>query len=153
VEVIVGTVPTNTDLSSPTADERSMAMLSHLLMIFAGFIPPLVIYLVKKDSKFVAFHAMQGLLWHVLTFILYMIGFAGMMLSMFLTLPRVAQKSDVANPFPVTFFSFFAIFWIFFFGMWMANLILGIVYCIKANHGEWAEYPLFGRLARRIVGV
>jgi uncharacterized Tic20 family protein len=130
-----------------------MAMLSHLLMIFAGFVPPLVIYLVKKDSKFVAFHAMQGLLWHALMVILYMIGFVGIMVSMFLTLPQVAQKPGMANPFPVTLFSFFAIFWIFFFGMWMANLILGIVHCIKANRGEWAAYPLFGRWARRIVGV
>lgn len=130
-----------------------MAMLSHLLMIFAGFIPPLVIYLVKKDSKFVAFHAMQGLLWHAFMFVLYFLGFAGIMVSVVLTLPHVAQKPDVPNPFPVTFFSFFAIFWIFFMGMWMANLILGIVYCIKANHGEWAAYPLFGRWVRRIVGV
>jgi uncharacterized protein len=149
----MGTVPPNTNSSSPTADEKSMAMLSHLLMIFAGFVPPLVIYLVKKDSKFVAFHAMQGLLWHALMFILYMIGFFGIMISMFLTLPRVAQRPGASNPFPVIFFSFFAIFWVLFFGMWMANLILGIVYCIKASRGEWAEYPLFGRLARRIVGV
>jgi uncharacterized membrane protein len=37
-------------------------MLAHLLQFFAGFIPPLVIYLVKRNSRFVAFHAMQALL-------------------------------------------------------------------------------------------
>ena len=130
-----------------------MAMLSHLLMIFAGFIPPLVIYLVKKDSKFVAFHAMQGLLWHGVTLILYFLGFITLMVSMFLTLPQATNKPDGSNSFPIAFFGFFAVFWILFFGMWMANLILGIVYCIKANRGEWAAYPLFGRFARRIVGV
>jgi uncharacterized protein len=143
----------NPDSSAPTADEKSMAMLSHLLMIFAGFIPPLVIYLVKRESKFVAFHAMQGLLWHALMFILQFLGFAGIMISMFLTIPHVPQKPDGSNPFPVAFFSFMAVFWVLFLGLWMVNLILGIVYSIKANHGEWAEYPLFGRLARRIVGV
>jgi len=146
-----------TDLSqtlpTPTADEKTMAMLPHLLMIFAGFIPPLVIYLVKRDSKFVAFHAMQGLLWHVVMVILYFLGFIALMVSMFLTLPLAAHKPDAPNPFPIAFFGFFAVFWILFFGMWVANLILGIVYCIKANRGEWAAYPLFGRLARRIVGV
>jgi uncharacterized membrane protein len=130
-----------------------MAMLSHLLMIFAGFIPPLVIYLVKRDSKYVAFHAMQGLLWHAVMFILYFFGFIALMISMFLTLPQATQKPDAVNPFPFAFFGFFAIFWILFFGMWVANLILGIVYCIKASRGEWAAYPLFGRLARRIVGI
>jgi uncharacterized protein len=153
VEVIVEAVPTNLGSSAPTADEKSMAMLSHLLMIFAGFIPPLVIYLVKRESKFVAFHAMQGLLWHVLMFIMQFFGVAGIMISMFLTLPRVPQKPGVPNPFPVAFFGLFGVFWILFFVMWMINMILGIVYCIRASRGEWAEYPLFGRLARRIVGV
>jgi uncharacterized protein len=145
--------PPNPNSSTPTADEKSMAMLSHLLMIFAGFIPPLVIYLVKRESKFVAFHAMQGLLWHVLMFILQFFGIAGIMVSMFLTLPRVPQKPDAANPFPFAFFGFFGVFWILFMVLWMINMILGIVYCIKASRGEWAEYPFFGRLARRIVGV
>ena len=145
--------PPNPGSSAPTADEKSMAMMSHLLMIFAGFIPPLVIYLVRRDSKFVAFHAMQGLLWHVLMFILQFFGIAGIMVSMFFTLPHVPQKPDAPNLFPVVFFGFFGVFWILFMLMWMTNTILGIVYCIKASRGEWAEYPLFGRLARRIVGV
>jgi uncharacterized membrane protein len=29
-------------------------------------------------------------------------------------------------------------------GGWVLNLILGIVFAIKANHGEWAKYPLIG---------
>ncbi len=69
-EVNVDPTDLSQTLPTPTADEKTMAMLSHLLMIFAGFIPPLVIYLVKRDSKFVAFHAMQGLLWHVVMVIL-----------------------------------------------------------------------------------
>ena len=130
-----------------------MAMLSHLLMIFAGFVPPLVIYLVKRDSKFVAFHAMQGLLWHALMFVLYIFGFAGLMISMISTFPGKTPEPGGANPFPVEFFAFFAIFWGLFFALWVTNLVLGIVYSIKAHHGEWAAYPVFGRLARRIVGV
>jgi uncharacterized Tic20 family protein len=140
-------------LPAPTADEKTMAMLSHLLMIFAGFIPPLVIYLVKKDSKFVAFHAMQGLIWHAVMFILYFLVFVIFFISMIFTLPHATPTPDAANPFPVAFFGVFATLWLMIFGMWMANLLLGIVYCIKANRGEWAAYPLFGRLARRIVGV
>ena len=43
-------------------EDRTMAMLSHVLAIFSGFIGPLIIYLVKKDdSKYVAFHALQAL--------------------------------------------------------------------------------------------
>ena len=44
-----------------TQDERTMAMLAHLLGIVTGFLGPLVIWLIKKDqSKFVAYHALAG---------------------------------------------------------------------------------------------
>src|SRR3954469_20624555 len=48
----------------PTEDEKNLAMLNYILSIFSGFLAPLVIWLVKRDSKFVAFHALQTLLWH-----------------------------------------------------------------------------------------
>ena len=49
----------NQDTSSPgvvtssdvKSDEKSMAMLAHLLGIFTGFLGPLIIWLVKKDSS------------------------------------------------------------------------------------------------------
>src|SRR5215217_7673450 len=46
----------------PTSDERTMAILSHVLCLVVWLIAPLVIYLVKKDeSKFVAAHAKESL--------------------------------------------------------------------------------------------
>jgi uncharacterized Tic20 family protein len=51
-------------LEAPTEDERTMAMLAHLLMAFTGFIGPLVIFCVKQNSRFVRFHSLQALLWH-----------------------------------------------------------------------------------------
>jgi len=37
-------------LETPTEDERTMAMLAHLLMAFTGFIGPLVIFL--REAEF-----------------------------------------------------------------------------------------------------
>ena len=49
-------------ISTPTSDEKTMAILSHILCIFFWIFPPLIIYLVKKDeSKFVAAHAKESL--------------------------------------------------------------------------------------------
>ena len=46
----------------PTGDERTMAILVHVLSIFFWFIPSLVVYLLKKDeSKFIAYHAKEQL--------------------------------------------------------------------------------------------
>lgn len=41
----------NENNNGPTKEDKLMAMLAHLLMIFTGFIAPLVIYLVKKDES------------------------------------------------------------------------------------------------------
>ena len=46
----------------PTSDERTMALLSHLLTLFFWIFPPLIIYLVKKDeSAYVSQHAKESL--------------------------------------------------------------------------------------------
>ena len=49
-------------LLTPTSEERTMAILSHVLCLVAWIFAPLVIYLVKKDeSKFVAEHAKESM--------------------------------------------------------------------------------------------
>jgi hypothetical protein len=49
-------------LYTPTSDERTMAILSHVLAIFLWLFAPLVIYLIKKDeSQYVAAHAKESL--------------------------------------------------------------------------------------------
>ena len=46
----------------PTSDERTMAILSHVLCLIVWLFAPLIIYLVKKDeSSFVAAHAKEAL--------------------------------------------------------------------------------------------
>ena len=60
----------NAGLYVPTQDERTMALLAHVLGIFAGFLAPLIFFLVKRDSKFVSFHALQSLAWHIIYFVL-----------------------------------------------------------------------------------
>ncbi|MGA9509258.1 MAG: DUF4870 domain-containing protein [Candidatus Sulfotelmatobacter sp.] len=39
-----------------------MATLAHVLQLVGGWIAPLVIFLVKRNSRFVSFHALQALL-------------------------------------------------------------------------------------------
>lgn len=46
----------------PVSDEKTVAILSHILTLAAGILAPLIIYLLKKDeSKFVTFHAKESL--------------------------------------------------------------------------------------------
>jgi uncharacterized Tic20 family protein len=51
-----------TPLSSPTSDERTLAILCHVLTLFFWIIPPLIIYFIKKDeSAYVTAHARESL--------------------------------------------------------------------------------------------
>ena len=81
-----------TEVSSPSPDERSLASLAHALQIVGWFIAPLIIFLIRRDSKFVAFHALQALLLQIV----YMIMFGMMMAVMFfgLFMPLIISESQ-----------------------------------------------------------
>jgi hypothetical protein len=36
-------------------------------------------------------------------------------------------------------------------GLWVGTLLIAIIYAIKAGRGEWADYPVIGKLARKIL--
>jgi len=47
---------------TPTSDEKTLALISHIVTLVSQFIAPLIIYLIKKDeSSFVAAHAKESL--------------------------------------------------------------------------------------------
>lgn len=52
----------NTPQYTPTNDERTLAILCHVLTIFFWIFPPLIIYLIKKnESAYVTEHAKESL--------------------------------------------------------------------------------------------
>lgn len=58
----------------PTSDEKTMALLSHVLTFVAGFIAPLIIYLIKKDeSAFVTEHAKESLNFQITIFLIIIV--------------------------------------------------------------------------------
>ena len=133
-----------------TSDERTMAMLAHVLQLAGGWIAPLIIFLVKQDSRFVRFHALQVLLLqgvYILCWIVaIVIGFA----VMFSTVVMHAHSPGVPPP---PLFLLFPFFWLGIMGMWVVMLVVAIVYGIKAGNGEWAEYPVLGALARHFLKI
>jgi uncharacterized Tic20 family protein len=58
----------------PTGDEKTIALLSHILTVVAPILAPLIIYLVKKnESPFIEAHAKESLNFQI-TLILVCIG-------------------------------------------------------------------------------
>lgn len=64
-----------------TSDSKNMALLVWVLTIFAGFIPGLIFFLVKKDDPYVYDQAKEALNWSITAIIGYV---AGMILSLIL---------------------------------------------------------------------
>lgn len=110
-------------------DDRTMAMLAHILPIFTGFLGPLIIWLIKKDqSQFVAYHGMQALFFQIAVAVLYIASFVLMMVS-----------------FGLLFFVPLAV--------WVISLVFHILAGMAANRGELYELPVVGKMARQQVGI
>jgi uncharacterized membrane protein len=60
------------------------------------------------------------------------------------------SSADKTAP-PPAIFIVFPIIWLGFMSLWIFVLVLAIVYAIKAGRGEWASYPIIGRIARHLL--
>ena len=104
-----------------SAEDKTLAVLTHLGGIFFSIIPSLIVWLVKKDSPFVAAHAKEALNFQI-TLIL------GFVIAFFLMLVLIG----------------FFLFWV----LGVVNLVLCIVAALKASSGEHFSYPLTLRLVQ-----
>ena len=109
--------------SDLTSEEKTLALLAHLLGYFSSIIGPLIIYLTQKEkSRFVAFHAMQAILFHLIFDALYVVLFVSIV--------------------GILFIPFLAI----------GHLIFGIIVMIQSIQGEWYEIPIVGGITNKILG-
>ncbi len=128
-----------------------MATLAHALQLIGGWIAPLIIFLIKRQSRFVSFHALQALLFQILHAIVMVIVMIIWFVTIFSTMALYTTPKAAAPP--MVFFIVFPLVWLFFMAVWVATLVIAIMYCIKASRGEWAEYPVLGRLARKMLKI
>jgi uncharacterized Tic20 family protein len=141
-----------TEQQSIQADELAYAALGHFLQFTTWFLGPLILYLVKRESRFVAFHAMQALIWQMIYIAILVLSFVLFFGAFFASFPD-AGESGTGQAGPPAAFFFFPLIWLFMMGGWVLTLVLGTVFGIKAIRGQWAEYPVIGKWARRIVGI
>ncbi len=132
-----------------TSDERSMATLAQVLQLVGGWIAPLIILLIKRESRFVSFHALQVLLLQIVHLLVWMVIMMGWFTIIFASVLHGSHN----NQLPMGIFFLFPLIWLAAFGLWIVILAVAIIYGIKAGRGEWAEYPLLGRLSRRILKI
>lgn len=104
---------------TPSSDEKTLAILSHILTIVSSFIAPLIIYLLKKDeSPYVRDHAKESLNFQITMFIICAV--------LFVTIIGIL------------------LIWV----VQIANLILVIIATIKASENKTYRYPFNFRLIK-----
>jgi len=105
----------------PTKEEQTMAMLAHLLGII-GFLGPLIIWLIKKDtSPFLNDQGKEALNFHLTMLIGFIIGIV-------LTFACIGVFVILA--------------------VWVVSLIFSIIAALKANQGIPYRYPFSIRMIK-----
>ncbi len=138
-----------------TQDERVMAALAHVSAILPmmGVIAPIVVWLTQREkSRFVAFQALQAIVFQLLMILIYFIGF-GCYMGTFFSLFAGAALSTGNNsghaPLNAGFFLPFVVMG----GMFLAEFIMiiyGLIGAILTFQGKNFRYALIGDwVARR----
>ena len=94
-----------------------------------------------------SFHALQAVFLQ-LVYMLVWVGFTVVWMAVIFGVVFTGNKS---GPPPPIFFLFVSLIWLVAMAGWVGMLAMAIIYGIKAGKGEWAEYPVIGRWARRVL--
>ena len=133
-------------------DAKYMVLIAYFGGVVLGFIPgvqyaawlvPLIVFLVDKENKFIAFHAMQALLLEVVAVIIYII---------LAIVSAIALAGMYANPASwgvgvgatLAFAAITAV-------VGIIILIFSILAAMKGYKYEIYEIPLVGKFAEKIV--
>ncbi len=139
-----------------TSEEKLLALLSHLSIFFAGIILPIILWAVNKDkSKFVTFHSLQALFFHiaygVLVVVLIMIlVIAGMGIGFLSAAEHVSSGTHTSVVFIVFMVLFYGVLLLSIFGVMGYSVYMGI----KAHQGELKKYPIIGNIVyKKVYGI
>lgn len=106
--------------NAPSSEERTLAILAHLLTFVAPILAPLIIYLVKKnESEFVSVHAKEALNFQISLILYYII--AGILVFVLIGFALLVVLG-------------------------ICNLILVIIAAIRASENKLYRYPFCIRL-------
>jgi uncharacterized Tic20 family protein len=128
------TPPPGPIINGTTADDRTMAMLAHLLGIFTGFLGPLIIWLVKKDqSEFVNDQGREVVNFHITVGLVSVVVLPGLL---------------ILSVIPLIGCLIFPIFILTAMAISIGSLVFHIMGTVKANEGIAYRYPFNFRLIK-----
>ena len=140
-----------TNITSASSDERMFAMFSHLSIFFGGILVPLIFWAINKDkSKFVSFHSLQALFFHlafafIVIVLVFFIIFGAVGMNIFVVTAGKARGGSI-----ILIILIFAIYGLIFLSAASA-VIYSIYMAVKSYGGNLNKYPIIGNIIYKKV--
>lgn len=130
---------TATAPTGPSSESRGFAAISYFLGIFIA----LIIFLMKKEDRYVRFHAAQAILFDICTTVVSMV----LMIALFIVL-IVAGVLTMG----IGFFVGFMGIWVVFMAYGLLLFAIHLFFAWKSYHGEKFKLPILGNEAEKLAG-
>ena len=143
-----------TEQTNIPQDDRMIAMFAHLSMFFGSLVVPLIFWAIYKDrSKFVTFHSLQSLFFHiaytvVLVFLVIFVAVVGILAG--LIVPGQGAPSHMGAMQVIVLMGIAIVVM----GFIFASLALAIMNAISSYKGGLKKYPVIGSMVYiKVYGV
>jgi uncharacterized Tic20 family protein len=144
------------DANEIRSDERLIALFAHLSLFLGGILLPIIFWATNKDkSKFVTFHSLQSLWFHiafVVLLIIYVFAFVIIFVIGGIGFGTLAGSGSKEMPvlLIIIMIAFYAFLFLLIFGSYGYAIYMGI----KAYQGKNVMYPVIGRkVYKSVFGV
>lgn len=140
-----------------TSDERMLSMLSYLSVLFGGIFVPLIIWIMQKDkSKYVSFHSLQAIFFHiayiaVLIILIVVVMAAAVIIGLGTSAFLITLGDGGHESFPFFMVAGIFLFYALLFGAIFGFMGYGIYLAVKSYGGNLNMVPFIGKRVYRAV--
>lgn len=132
-----------------------LALFSHLSLFLGGIILPIIFWATNRDkSKFVTFHALQALWFHIAYIVLIFVLIFFWAIIIFIiggiglgAMTGATGSKEMPVFFIILMIAFYGMLFLFIFGAIAYSVYMGI----KSYQGNWVKYPIIGKMVYRKV--
>jgi len=139
-----GTPP---DQSIIQGDEKMLALFSHLSLFLGGIVLPIIFWATNRDkSKFVTFHALQALWFHIAYIALLLVFIFGFVIIAVIGGVGMGAFAGAtgSKEMPVFFIIAMIGFYVLLFAIIFGSIAYSVYMGIKSYKGELCKYPVIG---------
>lgn len=137
-----------------TQEERLYGLFVHLSMFFGSLVIPFVFWVINKDkSKFVTFHSLQALFFHiaytiVIVFLVIFVAAAGLAVGLIVPGYEGPPKMDAMKIIVLVAIAIVVI------GFIGTSVIISLINAFSAYKGGMKKYPIIGNMVyKRVYGL